>query len=130
MRYAHLPGAVDSRTGSPSGLLDAAEAFGGRLPELFCGFPRDEFSPPVPYPTSCSPQAWASAAPLLLVRAFLGLEPDVPARRLRVRPHVPSRWGRVVLDRLRLGPEQARISIGLDGTAEVSGLPDDWHVES
>ena len=46
-------------------LLDAAEP-SGRLPELFGGFSRDDHSRPVPYPTSCSPQAWAAAAPLLL----------------------------------------------------------------
>jgi glycogen debranching enzyme len=27
-------------------------------------------------PTSCSPQAWSSAAPLLLLRHLVGLEPD------------------------------------------------------
>ena len=27
------------------------------------------------YPTACSPQAWATAAPLLLCRTLLGLEP-------------------------------------------------------
>ena len=72
------------------GLLDAAAAFAGRLPELFCGFPRRDFGAPVPYPTSCSPQAWASAAPLLLVRALLGLDLDVPSRTLTVRPRLPA----------------------------------------
>jgi len=42
-------------------------------------FDRAEFDSPVPYPTSCAPQAWAAAAPLLLVRNLLGLNPDVPA---------------------------------------------------
>ena len=61
------------------GLLDAAQHTGQRLPELFCGFDRAEFDSPVPYPTSCAPQAWVTAAPLLLVRSLLGLNPDVPA---------------------------------------------------
>ena len=61
------------------GLFAAAEALDGRLPELFAGLTIDEVPVPVRYPTSCSPQAWASAAPLLVVRALLGLEPDVPA---------------------------------------------------
>jgi glycogen debranching enzyme len=73
------------------GLLDAATAFGGRLPELFCGFPRPAFSPSVPYPTSCSPQAWASAAPLLL-RSFLGVPPHVPHRTLTLHPALPPDW--------------------------------------
>ena len=45
-------------------LLEAADEFGGRLPELFCGFDRSTSGRPVPFPTSCSPQAWASATPV------------------------------------------------------------------
>ena len=64
------------------GLFDAAEAFGGRLPELFCGFDRAAFPIPVPYPASCSPQAWASASPFWLLRTtLLRLEPSIPDRR-------------------------------------------------
>lgn len=127
MRYRHVPGAVQLAERLAAGLLDAAEAFGGRLPELYCGFGRSEFGAPVPYPTSCSPQAWASAAPLLLVRAFLGLEPDVPHRRLVVAPRLPQLWGRTVLGDLRLG--DATVCIEADGdTAKVTGLPDDWEL--
>jgi len=49
-------------------LLDAADEETGRLPELFGGFARERFPRPIPYPASCSPQAWAAAAPLLLAR--------------------------------------------------------------
>jgi glycogen debranching enzyme len=125
LRYRHLDGAVDLAQRLATGLLDAAGEFGGRLPELFCGFARDEFSPPVPFPTSCSPQAWASAAPLLLVRAFLGLEPHVPRRTLAVRPGLPAAWGRVALDGLRLGPITAHIAAEGDRVA-VRGLPAGW----
>jgi glycogen debranching enzyme len=125
LRYAHLPGAVDLAHRLADGLLDAAVSFGGRLPELFCGFSRDDFSLPVPYPTSCSPQAWASASPLLLVRAFLGLEPHVPRRTLSTRPHLPERWGELTLSDLRLGTVTAQVSATGDKVA-VTGLPDDW----
>jgi glycogen debranching enzyme len=125
LRYAHLPGAVDLAHRLADGLLDAAASFGGRLPELFCGFSRDDFHPPVPYPTSCSPQAWASASPLLLVRAFLGLEPHVPRRTLSTRPHLPARWGELTLSELRLGNETAQISASGD-RATVTGLSADW----
>lgn len=127
LRYRHIPGALELATRLGEGLLDAADAFGGRLPELFCGFPRSEFPVPVPYPTSCSPQAWASAAPLLLVRSFLGLDPDVPHRTLTVLPHLPQRWGRVELTDLRLGGTVVDLVVSGDRVT-ASNLPDDWRL--
>lgn len=127
LRYRHIPGAIELATRLADGLLDAAAAFGGRLPELFCGFDRTRFPAPVPYPTSCSPQAWASAAPLLLVRSFLGLDPDVPRRTLTVLPHLPQRWGRVELTELRLGGSV--IDLSVDGErVTASNLPEDWQL--
>jgi glycogen debranching enzyme len=110
LRYAHVPGAVDLAHRLATGLVDAAGAFGGRLPELYCGLPRDRHAPPVPFPTSGSPQAWASAAPLLLVRALLGLEPQVPRGILTVNPHLPAEWGEVTLTGLRLGSRTATVT--------------------
>lgn len=127
MRYRHLPGAVELAQRLAGGLLDAAEAFGGRLPELYCGFPRSQFRSPVPYPTSCSPQAWASAAPLLLVRAMLGLEPNVPNRRIALAPRLPDAWGRITLTNLTLG--EATVHIQAEGEAiKVRATPDDWEL--
>jgi glycogen debranching enzyme len=121
LRYGHLPGAVDLAHRLAQGLLDAAAAFGGRLPELYCGFPRTEFDPPVPFPTSCSPQAWASAAPLLLVRALLGLEPHVPRGTLTVNPRLPAGWGEITLDGLRLGT--ATVTVSSDQAPGLRELP-------
>jgi len=42
----------------------------------------------VEYPTACSPQAWATGAPLLLVRSLLGLEPI--EGKLLVDPAIPD----------------------------------------
>ncbi|WP_085999044.1 amylo-alpha-1,6-glucosidase [Nocardia higoensis] len=127
LRYRHVPGAVELATRLATGLLDAAAAFDGRLPELFCGFSRSRFAVPVPYPTSCSPQAWASAAPLLLVRAFLGLDPDVPARTLTLRPRLPAEWGRVSLTELRLG--EITVDLEAEGTEVISArVPQDWQL--
>ena len=58
-----------------SGILQAARYFKHRLPEVFAGYPRERTQFPVEYPTACSPQAWASGAPLLFIRTLLGLEP-------------------------------------------------------
>lgn len=67
------------------GLLAASEAWNGRLPELFCGLDREDVETPIPFPTSCSPQAWAAATPFLLLRIMLGLEPD-PEHGLQATP--------------------------------------------
>jgi len=56
-------------------MLEAAAAFGHRLPEVFAGYARTRTSFPVEYPTACSPQAWATGAPFAFIRAMLGLEP-------------------------------------------------------
>ncbi|MEV6742340.1 glycogen debranching N-terminal domain-containing protein [Streptomyces sp. NPDC051104] len=50
-------------------LTDAARAHGWRLPEVMAGYDRTLRPDPVPYPHSCSPQAWAAAAPLALLTA-------------------------------------------------------------
>lgn len=90
-------------------LLDASAAFDGRLPELFAGFDRDEFEVPVRYPASCSPQAWASTAPLLLLRVLLGLQPDIPNGVVGVRPIWPAGLSRLRIDGLWIGG--SRVSI-------------------
>jgi len=88
-----------------AGILDAAEFFDGRLPEAFGGYPRSQTKYPVQYPTACSPQAWSTGTPLLLLRTMLGLEPY--GEHLVVDPalpqdighlellDIPGRWGRM-----------------------------------
>jgi glycogen debranching enzyme len=78
-----------------AGILDAAEFFDGRLPEAFGGYERSVTRYPVQYPTACSPQAWSTGAPLLLLRTMLGLEPT--GEHLLVDPALPSGIGRVEL---------------------------------
>jgi glycogen debranching enzyme len=80
-----------------AGILEAAEFFEGRLPEAFGGYPRSMTKYPVQYPTACSPQAWSTGAPLLLLATMLGLEPV--GEHLLVDPALPSTIGRLeVLD--------------------------------
>ena len=93
------------------GMLDAAEAFGYRLPELFCGFDRAEFDQPVPYPTSCSPQAWAAAAPFLLLRALLRLDPWVPFGRVWCHPQLPAPLLPLRVDRLHLAGAPVSLTV-------------------
>jgi len=53
-----------------------------RLPELFCGFPRKRSQSPTSYPVACSPQAWAAATPLSLLRSCFGIGFDPSARQI------------------------------------------------
>ena len=98
-------------------MLDVAAATGGRLPELFSGLPRDEVPVPVPYPTSCSPQAWASAAPLMFLRSLLRFDPWVPHSRAWLSPDLPSVVGTLTVDRVPLGAQ--RLSITVTGRSVV-----------
>ncbi|MCM0673389.1 amylo-alpha-1,6-glucosidase [Micromonospora phytophila] len=52
------------------GLLAAAAHSDDRLPEVLTGLSRTAHDGPVPYPHSCSPQAWAAASPLVLLAAL------------------------------------------------------------
>jgi glycogen debranching enzyme len=78
--------------------LEAASFSGFRLPEAFAGYERWISPFPVPYPTACSPQAWATGAPFSLVQALLGLEAHEGS--LRIDPMVPERLGRIAIRRL------------------------------
>lgn len=76
-------------------ILEAARHFDHRLPEVFVGYERTATGIPVAYPTACSPQAWASGAPLLFLRLLLGLEPV--GDTLRVDAAVPDQIGDLAL---------------------------------
>jgi glycogen debranching enzyme len=78
-----------------AGILDAATYFNYRLPEAFAGYPRKDTKFPVEYPTACSPQAWATGAPLLFFRTLLGLEPV--GNNLLVDPAIPKKIERLEL---------------------------------
>jgi glycogen debranching enzyme len=86
MRY----GFVEQAQRLTLALLDAGVAFAGRYPELWSGFDREEFTMPLPYPTSCSPQAWAAASPWLLLRSLLCLQPDLLQGSLTVEPRLTT----------------------------------------
>src|SRR5215469_270721 len=107
------------------GLLEAASAFDWRLPELFSGHVRAEAGSPVPYPAACRPQAWAAAAAGALIQAVLGLDVDVPAGAVHVRPpRLPSRFPPAPLHVTGLVAGQDSFSAGIDadGAGYVSGL--------
>jgi len=86
-------------------LLDVSSAMElHRLPELFCGLERRIGEGPTLYPVACSPQAWAAAAPFLLIQACLGLK--IEGARNRVvfeRPCLPEGIPQLSIRGLRVG---------------------------
>jgi glycogen debranching enzyme len=116
-----------------AGILDAAQFFEGRLPEAFGGYPREQTKYPVQYPTACSPQAWSTGSPLLLLRTMLGLEPV--GDHLIVDPalpqgighlellDIPGRWGRIdafgrgTVDVERVGRPRGQLGVLPQSTA-------------
>jgi glycogen debranching enzyme len=117
MRY----GFVEQAQRVTDAIIDASEHFGYRLPELFCGFDRAEFSVPVPYPTSCSPQAWAAAAPLLLLHTVLRFAPEVSSGQLWCAPEVPDRYLPLRVSGLRVGKSRLAVDVGAEQW-EITGL--------
>jgi glycogen debranching enzyme len=100
-----------------AGILDAAEFFDGRLPEAFGGYERSRTMYPVQYPTACSPQAWSTGTPLLLLRTMLGLEPQ--GEFLVIDPALPSAIGRLEL--LDIPGRWGRIDAFGRGRVEIDG---------
>ncbi len=118
MRYGFVPEAQQVA----SGILQAAVRFGGRLPELFCGFDRSDFASPVAYPTSCSPQAWAAASPFLLLRTLLRFDPSVPEGRVWCAPAVPARMLPLRVESLRMVGSLVSVDVSRRSW-RVDGLP-------
>ena len=75
-----------------------------RLPELFCGLERRPGEGPTLYPVACSPQAWAAAAPFLLIQACLGLTVHGAQNRVALeRPCLPEGIPHLSIRGLRVG---------------------------
>lgn len=93
-----------------------------RFPEVFTGFSRTHNPFPVPYPVSCSPQAWSAGTTLLLIQTFLGISPDAGAGRVRLDPALPRWLSALRISNLRIG--DARLDLrfmrhGETSTAQV-----------
>lgn len=69
-----------------AGLLNAAESFQYRLPELHGGDSFADIPTIISYPAACRPQAWSAASAVAIIQTLLGLQADVPAGTLTVNP--------------------------------------------
>ncbi len=95
-----------------------------RLPELFGGLSASEAPHPVPYPVSCSPQAWAAATPAMVLQSVLGMQPDVPQGRVFIHPVLPEGCDRLLVQRIRLGEGNLSLDLRRDpfGRTQVKVL--------
>lgn len=119
MRY----GFVEEAQRVSTALLEAAEFSEGRLPELFCGFSREQFAAPVPYPTACSPQAWAATTPIMLITTLMRYDPDVSLGGVWLDPVLPESYGHLHITNAPMG--DGRITIDIAGSeVSVQGLPE------
>jgi glycogen debranching enzyme len=91
--------------------LEAASYTGFRFPEVFAGFERSVSRFPVPFPTACSPQAWATGAPFVFVKTMLGF--TARGGEIHLQPHVPEEIGRISIRRLH--------AFGTDWDVEATG---------
>lgn len=91
-----------------------------RLPELFCGIARRRTQGPTFYPVACSPQAWAAAAPLMLLQACLGLDfdPATPGVSFS-QPVLPDFLDEVVLRNLSVKGASVDVAVRRSGTRVV-----------
>ncbi|HWA59824.1 MAG TPA: amylo-alpha-1,6-glucosidase [Caulobacteraceae bacterium] len=91
-------------------LFQAACSFGMRMPELFCGFPREGGEPPIAYPVACLPQAWAAGSAFMMLQACLGLSVDASRREIRLtRPTLPPGIHELTVTGLPIGEAEVDI---------------------
>src|SRR5579859_6491941 len=83
-----------------------------RLPELYCGFKREDGEGPTLYPVACSPQAWASGALFMLLQASLGLSIDAAGKTVSFKhPALPEWFGELSIRGLRVGDAEVDLDI-------------------
>jgi glycogen debranching enzyme len=94
-------------------LFDAAVFFRRRrLPELFCGFPRQPGESPVEYPVACLPQAWSACAVFMLLSACLGLSVKGSPPEIRfTNAFLPPSISQVQIKNLTVGESSADLAL-------------------
>jgi glycogen debranching enzyme len=88
-----------------------------RLPELFCGFPRDERynTGPAEYLVSCNPQAWGAGAAFHLMQSALGIVPDTTAGRVYLNPIPFGKARSVEVVGMRVGSGKLSFKVSYNG---------------
>ncbi|MET9466523.1 glycogen debranching N-terminal domain-containing protein [Streptomyces sp. NPDC006544] len=105
------------------GLLDAAENFRYRLPEMYAAEQRTAGSAPLPHPAACRPAAVAAASGIHALLSLAGIRPDAPAGTVALAPLAGAPLGGLRLSGLRVSgaPFAVRISrLGLGMVEEAA----------
>lgn len=116
-------GFVEEAQRIATALLEAADFSDGRLPELFCGFSREQVSEPVPYPTACSPQAWAATTPIMLITSLMRYDAHVSRGGFWMDPVLPESYGDMHLTNAPIAGSRMTIDV-VGSEATVQGLPE------
>ncbi|MEV6952913.1 glycogen debranching N-terminal domain-containing protein [Streptomyces sp. NPDC051183] len=106
------------------GLLDAAETFGYRLPEMYAAEQRTVGSAPLPHPAACRPAAVAAAAGVHVLSALAGIRPDAPAGTVALAPMPGAPLGALRLSGLRVSGEPFAVRISRLGLGMVEEAAD------
>ncbi|MFG2298045.1 glycogen debranching N-terminal domain-containing protein [Streptomyces sp. NPDC048603] len=101
------------------GLLDAAEHFGYRLPEMYAAEQRTAGSAPLPHPAACRPASVAAAAGVHVLAAVVGLRPDAPAGTVTLAPFAGAPLGALRLSGLRVAGEPFAVRVSRTGLGMV-----------
>ncbi|MEV0372351.1 glycogen debranching N-terminal domain-containing protein [Streptomyces sp. NPDC050636] len=106
------------------GVVDAAESFGHRLPEMYAGEQRTADGVPVPHPAACRPAAVAAAGAVQILIALAGLRPDVPAGTVAIRPLGSAPLGAMQFTGLSVAEQPFAVRISRLGMGMVEAAAD------
>ncbi|WP_308072227.1 glycogen debranching N-terminal domain-containing protein [Streptomyces bambusae] len=106
------------------GLVDAAELFGHRLPEMYGATQRTAGSAPLPHPAACRPAAVAAAAGIHLLVSLAGIRPDAPAGTVTLAPVAGAPLGAVRFSGLRVAGEPFAVRVSRLGLGMVEEAAD------
>jgi glycogen debranching enzyme len=101
-------------------ILEAGMSFPDRrLPELWCGTPREPGEIPDDYRSSCSPQNWAAGSTFSLLATLLGLRADARHGRLTIAPLATPLFKRLEVTGLHFAGH--RLDFAVQGTEVTVG---------
>ena len=88
-----------------------------QMPELYSGLQRDPTNFPVQYLGANVPQAWAAGSCFSFLQMCVGFQPDAPAGKLYIDPHLPDWVIDLTVRDLSVGDQMFDIHIWRDGEA-------------